>query len=293
MALSHLGYQLDSNAYGVGGRKTSLQECLFEDTSSGTFGWNWTRGHTDPECVTKCKAPNCFADFSFASLAYGISPWGKSTGSTALPVSMDAVKSLVVTQNVSWQWSDDAPGVDPPSTSASDERRVRFIYDMFLTSVKPNGTNIQVAITDELIITLASNPGFPGSQPPGCLHPGSRFANKTWGPVKPNAVWDGYYWYDYYWTDHNDAVPGTGTRYSSFRRKSAETIGEPIPQKVNIKPFIQAIRDMWPGEQVGPWLGHVAIGTELYDHSRGKVTFHGTPDFDPIDIDQSASQLLV
>ena len=33
-----------------------------------------------------------------------------------------------------------------------------------------------------------------------------------------NAVFDGYYHYDYEYTDHHDAVPNTGSRFSSFRR---------------------------------------------------------------------------
>ena len=71
-----------------------------------------------------------------------------------MPVNLNTVKSFVVSQNISWHGSDDAPGVDPPNTSATDERRFRLIYDMFLTSVRPNGSNIQSKITDEVIINL-------------------------------------------------------------------------------------------------------------------------------------------
>ena len=48
-------------------------------------------------------------------------------------------------------------GVDPPEVGVA--RRVRFIYDFFLTTERPNGSNIAAAITDEITITLAGNPG--------------------------------------------------------------------------------------------------------------------------------------
>lgn len=83
------------------------------------------------------------------------------------------------------------------------------------------------------------------------------------GPVLKNAVFDGYHHYDYWYTDHHDAVPGTGTRYSSFRRVGAELDRAQVPAKVDLLPFLDAIRAMWPGDalQVGPWLGQVAFGT--------------------------------
>lgn len=83
------------------------------------------------------------------------------------------------------------------------------------------------------------------------------------------------------YTDHHDAVPGTGTRYSSFRRVGAELQGAQMPGKVNLLPFLAAIKAMWPGDalQVGPWLGQVAFGTELYDHCSGNVVFHDAPTF--------------
>lgn len=279
------GWDFDSNSYGVGGRRTSLQKCLL-DSGDGTFGWNWTRGLTEPTCATTCKAPDCYADFSFAAATYGVSPWGGSSGAKNMPVNVDELRALHVSQNISWAWSDDAPGVEPPETSSrspTDARRVRFIYDLWLTREKPvAGRSVASSITDEVIIDLSSNPGFPGSQPPGCLHWGDRFSNVTWGPVKVDAVFDGHHWYDYYWTDHNDLVPGMGTRYSSFRRKGADAPGSGIPEKVNVKPFVEGIREMWPGEPVGPWLGHVSISTELYDHSSGQVTFWSPPTIEPV-----------
>jgi hypothetical protein len=49
--------------------------------------------------------------------------------------------------------------------------------------------------------------------------------------VRRNAVWDGFHRYDYWYTDHHDAVPGTGTRFSSFRRVGATDAGaQPPPQ---------------------------------------------------------------
>ena len=49
------------------------------------------------------------------------------------------------------------------------------------------------------------------------------------------------------------------------------------PARVDLAPFIAAIKRMWPGESVGPWLGHVALATELYDHCTGAVAFAGAP----------------
>merc|ERR1712216_518070 len=141
-------------------------------------------------------------------------------------------------------------------------------------------------------INVASNPDFPGGQPPGCLDPG-RFSNKsTWGPLVKDAVWDGYYSYDYYWTDHHDAVPGTGSRYSSFRRKGADSDGAAVPRHINLRPFVDAIKKMWPREQVGPWLGHVSIGTEVYDHGIGHVNFHGAPKFQLLPASQPEGSLV-
>jgi hypothetical protein len=97
--------------------------------------------------------------------------------------------------------------------------------------------------------------------------------------VLRNAVFDGYHHYDYYYTDHHDAVPGTGSRYSSFRRVGGDAVGAQPPQVVNLIPFIRAVATMWPHEQVGPWLGSVSIATEIYDHSSGVVTFHEVPTF--------------
>ena len=73
--------------------------------------------------------------------------------------------------------------------------------------------------TPARVLRCLPKTGFPGSQPPGCLDTNSRFGNVTnGGPVLRNAVFDGYYHYDYEYTDHHDAVPNTGSRFSSFRR---------------------------------------------------------------------------
>jgi hypothetical protein len=81
------------------------------------------------------------------------------------------------------------------------------------------------------------------------------------------------------YTDHHDAVPGTGSRFSSFRRVGAGDTGAQPPLLVNLMPFFAAIRRQWPGEQVGPWLGEISISTELYDHCSGEVTFWQPPSF--------------
>ena len=142
------------------------------------------------------------------------------------------------------------------------------------------------SITDEVTIDLACNAGFPGSQPPGCLDQHSKYGNTSRrdGPVRRNAVWDGHHHYDLWYTDHHDAVPGTGTRYTAFRRVGADVPGAQPPLRVDVRPFIDALRREWPGEQVGPWLGHIALGTELYDHVAGSVRFHSVPTFEPVPV---------
>jgi hypothetical protein len=93
-----------------------------------------------------------------------------------MPVNTKTLSSFVVSHNISWQWVDTAPGANPPPTAGTatgtgDSRRTRFVYDFFLTAVPANGSNIASTITDEITISLAGNPHFPGSQPPGCLDP--------------------------------------------------------------------------------------------------------------------------
>lgn len=127
---------------------------------------------TAVNCSKSCKAPRCFADFSLASLSYGVGPWGSDRFSTSssLPVDVTTLSQLLVRQNISWAWRDTAP----PRAPGGSRRAVRFIHDFFLTSVRPNGTDVASTITDEIVINFASNPKFPGFQPPGCLDPHSR-----------------------------------------------------------------------------------------------------------------------
>ena len=203
---SHPLLRLSGNLYGAGGHRTSLEECFFASATPGAdaqvlLGWNWTRGYTTTACASAtpaqgvCKAPPCFADFTYMSLSYGVSPFGgKRPGGSVMPVDSRALRSFVVTHNITWAWVDTGPGLQPPATGASDVRRVRFVYDFFLTAERPssNGTSVARSITDEVTIDLAANPFFPGSQPPGCLDPDSRF-NTTHGPVLRNAVFDGFH----------------------------------------------------------------------------------------------------
>lgn len=278
LSLGRSGTTLGGNFYGVGGHISTLNVCLLQgQDASGTLGWNWSRGATSQKCSEPevCKAPRCFADFAFVRLGLGTDPFssgveglsssGVEGGSVeavdmlstpALPADLSALDHLIVHQNVSWSWRDAAPGVAPPQTGHGESRRARFIFDFFLTTARPNGTNIASTITDEITISLAENPSFPGSQPPGCWDNSSRFGSTTTGPVLRNAVWDGHHYYDYWYTDHHDAVPGTGTRFSNFRRVGAAVAGSQPPAEVDILPFIAAVQEMWPGEQVGRWCAY-------------------------------------
>jgi hypothetical protein len=119
---------------------------------------------------------------------------GPGHDGTVLPANLDALDHLIVSQNVSWAWRDAAPGVGPPQTGVSrafpswkrsilteislcrtcscqeiwrmemarqGSRRARLIYDFFLTTARPNGTNIAHTITDEITIALAVSRPFP------------------------------------------------------------------------------------------------------------------------------------
>ena len=226
--LAHPNFRLDGNTYGAGGHASTMKQCLFNTTTDGAssgFGWNWTRGRTNTTCAAppgpdganaahtvrrragsfkdaaaahtsaapSCKAPSCFADFTFSSVAYGISPWGGGGGDSTmvLPVDTSTLSALTVSQNVSLQWTDGAPNLDPPEVGVNFSRRIRFIYDFFLTAERPAAASgVPSSITDEVTINFATNPGFPGSQPPGCIDPDSRFGNRTIGlvakPTKKN-----------------------------------------------------------------------------------------------------------
>lgn len=298
--------RLSGNAYGVGGRNTTLRQCLVRDDGARTFGWNWTRGATAPACAVTaaggaCDAPDCYADFSFYAVGSGVSPWGGGTATAALPANTSALRSLVVgLRGLSWRWDDTAPGAAPPQTAAlpayaSDSRRARLLLDFFVLSRAPSPGNGSAPrtpgfVTDEVTIDLACNPHFPGSQPPGCLDAHSRFA-PDYGPVRRGAVFDASSnsSYDYWYTDHHDAVPGTGSRFSSFRRVGAERGGgAPLPASVDLLPFLAAIRHEWAGDTlpVGAWVGAVNVGTELYDHSSGEVSFSEPPTFTATPIQQ-------
>jgi len=284
--------KLKANVYGVGGHTTTMQQCLLDGAAAGSFGWNWTRGKTtkacdDPEGAAGCKTPGCFADFSFAGVSYGVSPFGgTSVGATSgvMPINLSALASFTVTQNVSLRWTDTAPGAEPPPTGGA--RRIRFIYDMFIASARPNGSSVASSITDEITISLAGNVGFPGSQPPGCLDPSGRFGNVSrGGPVLRNAVRSLGEVYDYEYTDHHDAVPNDGSRYHAFRRVGSESSGDEasVPAAVDLVPFLAAVKSMWAGVPLpfGPWLGEVTLATELYDHQAGRVVFASVPTFTP------------
>eukprot|EP01047_Picozoa_sp_COSAG01_P047604 COSAG01_NODE_4564_length_4919_cov_6.477386_5_plen_80_part_00 len=75
--------------------------------------------------------------------------------------------------------------------------------------------------------------------------------------MRRNAVWDGFHHYDYWYTDHHDAVPGTGTRFSSFRRVGATDAGAQPPPQVG-----RCHRVRVRGERSRDWLSSEL--TEIY-----------------------------
>ena len=77
---NYAGASLSGNFYGAGGRSSTLDICLVADHETGTVGWNFTRGATDPECREPkvCKAPDCYADFAFVGLGMGTGPFDET-----------------------------------------------------------------------------------------------------------------------------------------------------------------------------------------------------------------------
>jgi len=183
-----------------------------------------------------------------------------------MPVDVSKAKWINVSLDVDVWATDDAPEASRPG--------YRFIFDMYLTRDRPGKGNVANTLSDEVIIDLDYNPEFPGNQPPGC--------GVDTKPLHPNVVFDGYDRYEYFYTDHHDAINNKTNqgiaRYSTFRRISTST---KLPGTVNILPFLTAIQERWPvaNDPLGPWLGQISIGMEIYDHSHGSVNFRSGPQF--------------
>merc|ERR1712232_839869 len=140
---------------------------------------------------------------------------------------------------------------------------------MYLTRDRPGNGDVGDTLTDEVIVNLDYNEKFP-TGPGSCVH----------GPPFPGTnVTDGYDQYEYYLTGHSDHIANkTSFRMSSFRRIAANTA---LPHTVDIVPFLKAVTKQWPvaDDPLGPWLGLISIGMEIYDHSHGTVIFRTAPQF--------------
>lgn len=277
-------YGAAQNNHGINGRKTQFDFCFFPPTNTGSIGWNWSRGVTSTECAVcdlcggsdKCGKSSCLYDFSFLSLDYGVSlKTGRGTGNgqTKMPIDVSKAKWINVSLDVSVWAHDENPA---PARAA-----YKFIFDMYLTKDRPGKGDVSGSLTDEVLISLDYNPGFPttpcSDSPP---FPGTTFS-------------DGYDQYEYYWAGHNDSIGShSGFRYSTFRRTKANTA---LPPVVNILPFLTAIKKQWAPvthDALGPWLGLVQIGMVIFDHTHGTVTFRSVPQF-AVDYHTSTLDTLV
>ncbi len=261
------------NVWGMRGYENdNFQQCLFIDWNvhphfADELGWTWTKGTTDPVCCASggqaCPAPACMYQFSFSSLHYGIAPWGTDTGAADMPVNVGDLHSLVVVHDITYEATDDAPGV-PSDTYA----RHALIYDLFLTAEKPAaGQDVSASITDEVIIMMNHNPEYPDQE--AC-------STSTSDPIEANAVFDGFYHYDYHSFGDDNVI---GQNYHQFRRVGGGVPGAPVPENLDVAPFLRYLK--LRHNQPDLWLGQVTMGTQLYDHTHGSVTFHSPPTFSP------------
>jgi hypothetical protein len=262
--LSQGDMNLWNNMWGIRGYKNdNLEQCLFTDGTD--LGWTWTKGTTDPACCApvgqSCQFPPCMYQFSIPQLNYGVDPFGNTTGATNLPVNVANLQSLAVSHDITYVATDDMPGSPGPIYA-----RHSLIYDLFLTTEKPAaGTDVSHSITDEVLIFLAYNPEYPDIE--AC-------SSTMSDPIEPNAVFDGFNYYDYHAFSPLNVI---GQNYHQFRLVGGNVVGAPIPQEVDLAPFLRYIKERH--DQPDLWVGKVVMGTQLYDHTRGSVTFHGGPVF--------------
>jgi hypothetical protein len=262
--LIHGDVKLWNNMWGMRGYKNdNLEQCLFTDGAD--LGWTWIKGTTDPVCCApgsqRCPAPACMYQFSIPSLNYGVDPWGNTTGAADLPVNVGNLQSLVVSHDITYVATDDTPGSPGPIYA-----RHSLVYDLFLTTEEPAaGTDVSTSITDEMLIFLHYNPEYPDIE--AC-------SSTMNDPIEPNAVFDGFNSYDYHAFSPFNVI---GQNYHQFRLVGGDLASTPIPQNVDLAPFLRYIKKRH--DQPDLWVGKIVMGTQLYDHTTGSATFHGGPTF--------------
>jgi hypothetical protein len=199
--------------------------------------------------------------FSIPQLNYGVDPFGNTTGATDLPVNVANLQSLVVSHDITYDATDDMPGSPGPIYA-----RHSLIYDLFLTTEKPAaGTNVSASTTDEMLIFLSYNPEYPDIE--AC-------SSTMSDPIETNAVFDGFNFYDYHTFSPFNVI---GQNYHQFRLVGGDAPSTPIPQNVDLLPFLRYIKERH--DQPDLWVGKIVMGTQLYDHTHGSVTFHSGPTF--------------
>jgi len=218
-------FRLDNNIWGIVNAQATFEQAIYI-YDSGQFGYNWTRVSSSSKQLT------------YPSVFYGASPWGEACCEPAttpnLPVPVQNLHSLIVTQDF------EHVVTDHNGNSTWD-----FAYDIWLTSKKPDGTDVSSTITDEVMVWFGWN-------------------SNAWTPtaVEKNAVNDGFNVYDYTATWQNNP-----SRYHQFRITGAQR----IPDKVNLQPFLAYVVKRYNRPQI--WLADIELGDEVNDGTQGHVLF--------------------
>jgi len=198
-------------------------------------------------------------------LRYGTSPLsGTSSQATQLPTQHTTLASLTVKVAADIHWKDINGGM-------RQTYRNSFLIDMFLSSVKPNGTPIGNYVTDEIVVDIAYNSQYA----PGC----------TGFPQRPlESFTDRYGNVWLYWIQRNGDKPGSGStnRMNHFtlqgggETEKKGSVDLSLDLSVDLLPIIQKVQNR-SGDYSATWLGDITFGSALYDNTQGQLTFPSLP----------------
>lgn len=199
-------------------------------------------------------------------LRYGTSPLsGKSTGATELPTQHSSLASLTVKLTTDINWKDINGGM-------RQTYRNSLLFDMFLSSKKPDGTQMGDSVTDEIVVDTAYNPGYA----PLC----TGFPKM---PLETVNGSDGNVWL-YQISRPGDKPDGHSITYMNHFTlqnggKSHEGTDTKVSSSFDLLPIIQAVQRRAEAQHrsSGLWLGDITIGSALSDNTQGQVTFPSLP----------------
>jgi len=212
-------FRLDNNLWGIINAQATFEQAIYV-YDSGQYGYNWTRVSSSSKGIT------------YPAVFYGMSPWGGDSTTPSLPVSVQSLRSLIAIHDIEHVVSDNN------GNSTWD-----FAYDIWITSKKPDGTDISSTITDEVMVWFGWN-------------------KDAWTPpaVEKNAVNDGFNVYYYTATWQNNP-----SRFHMFRITGTQH----IPEKVDLQPFLTYVAKKYNRPQL--WLADIELGDETYDGTSGHV----------------------